>query len=229
VLEYLRAVKEQVLQGTIDEAVTAALGERRGARLKGTAPWPCPSCGPRRGDQLRRNGHYRRQVVVLEGVLTVKMPQVVCVDCHRSVAIQHPLLPRRQRLWLDLHQRVAEAYLEGCSYRATRRLLEREAATNIGLMSTWRLFQAVGRGEHAVPERPQARYLALDEVYQKVRGEGRWFLCARAVDARGGLHWVGFAQSSERSQEAWEAALDELGLSRLPPALRCHDGRRPCP
>ena len=222
-----RLTKETILQAALDDAVTKALGPPRGRRPGALAPWPCSRCGPRRGDQLRRNGHYRRQLVVCEGVVSLRMPQLVCVDCGHHVAFEHPLLRRRQRLWLDIEQMVVNCYLEGCGYRGTRRLVERRAGTSIGLMSTWRAFQEVARGPHRIPARPPARYLALDEVYHKVRGVGRWFLSARAVDDRGKLHWIGFVQSSDRSQQSWEAALDELGISRYNPpfAVMC-DGDR---
>lgn len=211
--------KERILQELLEEAVIGALGPPRGQRPKELTPWSCRSCGARRGDQLRRNGHYRRRILVREGPVELQMPQLLCVDCGKSVAVELPLLAKRQRLWMDLDQQVASTYLEGCSYRAVRRLLERDSGASIGLMTIWRRFQAVGKGPHAVPERPPARYLGFDEVYQKVKGEKRWLLCARAEDIKGGKHWVGFAVSEERTEEAWSSALSELGISRYRPTF----------
>ena len=225
--EQARAAKEAMLQAVLDEAVIDRLGPSRGLRKRELTSWVCPSCGERRGDQLRRNGHYQRQLLTLEGVVHLRMPQLVCADCRKSVPLEHPLIGRGQRLWLDIEQRIACLYLEGCSYRATKRLLERDTQSSIGLMSTWRRFQAVGKARHNVPTRPASQYLLLDEVYHKVRGEGRWFLCVRGRDAQGGLHWVGFVISKDRSQTAWERVFDELGISRYnPPFAVVSDGDR---
>ena len=225
--EQARRTKEAALQAAVDGALAKVLGQPRGKRNPALSPWACPRCGERRGDQLRRNGHYRRQVLIVEGVVHMRMPQLVCVDCRKSVPVSHPLIAPRQRIGPDIEQHIACLYLEGCSYRATRRLLERDCRSSIGLMSIWRRFQSIGRRPHKVPTHPPSRYLFLDEVYHKVRGKGRWLLCVRGRDEQGGLHWIGFAVSEDRSQAAWEAALDELGISRYnPPFAVVSDGDR---
>lgn len=216
--ELVRQFKAHVLQQLIDGAVRRWLGPRRGnAAKRALTPWSCPRCGPRLGSELRRNGHYRRRPLVCQGPITLRIPQLVCLSCDKAVPFSHPLLPRRARLWLDIEQRIAQLYLEGCSYRATRRLLERSCRSSVGLMSTWRAFQRVGQRRHAAAPRPPARYLALDEVYQKVNGKQRWFLSVRAQDEAGNKHWVGSVLSSDRSREAWDTALVALGISRYNP------------
>ena len=221
-----RQFKEHVLQGLIDGAVRKALGgQREGGGKAVPTPWSCRQCGPRLGNELRRNGHYRRRPLTVEGPITLRIPQLVCLSCGKSVPFSHPLLPRRSRLWLDVEQRIAQLYLEGCSYRATRRLLERSCRSSIGLMSIWRSFQQTGRRAHAPAARPPARYLALDEVYHRVKGEKRWFLCVRAQDAAGNKHWVGSALSKDRTQDSWDDALVRLGISRYnPPFAVISDG-----
>lgn len=225
-VELARCWKEAILQRVIDRAVGRHLGARRsGYQGIGRSPWRCPRCGPRLGRELRRNGGYRRQPLVAEGRITLRIPQLVCRGCDKSVPFSHPLLPRRKRLWLDLDQQVALLYLEGCSYRAGRRLIERKCQSTVCLMSLWRSFQATGKARHAPPGRPPGRYLALDEVHHRVRGQPRWFLSVRAQDAGGGKHWVGSVLSSDRSQDAWETALVELGISRYnPPFAVISDG-----
>lgn len=221
-----RFFKQRLLQEIIDRSVRQHLGERRsGFRGKAMTPWRCPRCGPRLGRELRRNGHYRRRPLVAEGVITLRVPQLVCRHCNGSVPFSHPLLPRRKRLWLDLDQQLLLLYLEGCSYRASRRLLERRCHSSLGLMTLWRSLQASGAARHAPPGRPPGRYLALDEVHHRVRGESRWFLSVRAQDGTGGKHWVGSVLSSDRSRDAWETALTELGISRYnPPFAVISDG-----
>lgn len=224
--ELVRNYKEVVLQGAIDAAVCRELGERRGGGgRRRLSPWTCPRCGPRLGSELRRNGHYRRRPLVCEGAITLRIPQLLCGGCGKGVPFTHPLLPRRKRLWLDVDQQLAVLYLEGCSYRASKRVLERKARTATGLMTLWRSFMGTGKASHAPAARAPARYLALDEVYHKVKGHKRWFLSVRAQDDAGNKHWVGSVLSSDRSQEAWETTLVELGISRYnPPFAVISDG-----
>jgi transposase-like protein len=224
--EVARTAKEILLQGVIDREVTRYLGKRRAGRPRPVlTPWRCRQCGPRLGSELRRNGHYLRRPLACEGIVTLRIPQLRCQSCGRSVAFSHPLLPRRKRLWLDLDQQLALLYLEGCSYRASRRLLERKTRSATGLMTLWRSFIATGSAAHAPAGRPPASYLALDEVHHRVRGEQRWFLSVRAQDAAGGKHWVGSVLSNDRSQEAWQQALVGLGISRYnPPFAVLSDG-----
>ncbi|MCZ2111630.1 MAG: transposase [Dehalococcoidia bacterium] len=224
--ELARAFKESLLQAVIDKSVQQHLGERRsGYQGKTLTRWPCPNCGPRLGRELRRNGHYLRRPLTAEGVICLRIPQLVCRGCKRSVPFSHPLLPRRKRLWLDLDQQLLGLYLEGCSYRAVKRLLERRSKSSIGLMSLWRSFQSAGRAQHTPPQHAPSHYLALDEVYHRVRGQPRWFLSVRGQDAEGNKHWVGSVLSSDRSTEAWETALSGLGISRYnPPFTVISDG-----
>lgn len=224
--EVAREAKAAVLQRLIDRSVERHFGRRRsGFRGRTLSPWTCPRCGPRLGCELRRNGHYLRRPLVAEGMITLRVPQLLCRQCGKSVPFSHPLLPPRKRLWLDLDQQVLLLYLEGCSYRAARRLIERKCRSTVGLMSLWRSFQAAGQGRHAPASRAPGRYLALDEAHHRVRGEPRWLLAVRAQDAGGGKHWVGSALSTDRSQAAWETALVEMGISRYnPPFAVISDG-----
>ena len=223
--EVARATKEALLQSVIDRAILRYLGKPRTKGRPVLSPWRCPLCGPRLGSELRRNGHYRRHPLVCEGTIELRIPQLLCAACGKSVPFTDKLLPRRKRLWLDLDQELALLYLEGCSYRASRRLIERKTRTKTGLMTLWRSFMATGAASHAPAAREPARYLALDEVYHKVHGEPRWFLSARAQDANGGKHWIGSVLSNDRTQEAWEQALVGLGISRYhPPFVVLSDG-----
>lgn len=224
--ELARVYKECVLQAVIDNAVKRELGERRsGYRGKAQSRWSCPRCGPRLCRELRRNGHYVRRPLTAEGMVRLRIPQLVCRECGKSVPFSHPLLPRRKRLWLDLDQQLLLLYLEGCSYRAVKRLLERRSKSGVGLMSLWRSFQGVGSTPRPAVERGPSRYLGLDEVHHRVRGETRWFLSVRGQDESGGKHWVGSVLSSDRSRESWEAALVGLGISRYnPPFAVLSDG-----
>jgi len=222
--ELVRQFKQELLQSVIDESVAEALGPP-GQPLAKLSPWTCLRCGPRLGSELRRNGRYQRRPLVCEGPIDLRIPQLICRGCDKSVAYSHPLLPSRKRLWLDVDQQITSLYLEGCSYRAVRRLIERTCRSSLGLMTVWRSFQETGRAHHEVPPRSPARYLGLDEVHTKVKGVRRWFLCARAQDKDGHKHWVGSVLVNDRSQDAWNTALVELGISRYnPPFAIISDG-----
>jgi transposase-like protein len=215
--ETARAFKEAVLQALIDEVMVVAVGPRRGERPAAPTPFACGGCGPRRGDQLRRNGHYRRHPLVAEGQVALRIPQLVCGECGKAVPFRHALLPPRRRLWLDLDQRLTELYLEGVGYRGVQRIVQRAANVDVGLMTLWRALQAVAEGAHAAPPRPAASIVGLDEVHHRLRGTGHWLLAARARDRKGAVHWVGAVLSEKREQSAWEDGLDALGLSQRQP------------
>jgi len=223
--EFVRLFKERVLQQVVHRSVDQALGEARRERRQGPTPFSCEQCGERRGHELRRNGHYRRRPMVAEGQIELKVPQLLCVDCGKSVSYEHPLLPRRRRLWLDIDQHLAELYLEGMSYRGARRVLERRASTSVGLMTLWRGLQRVGATKHAAPANEQSEFVGLDEVYMRVKGKPRWFLTARGQTKKGGKNYLGSVLSEDRSQAAWETALAQLGISGYnPPFAIMSDG-----
>jgi len=212
--ELVRAFKEQVLQLAVEIAQEEALGPlRKRCKPPWTTPWFCPPCGPRRADQIRRNGHYRRFPLTREGPIRLALPQLVCADCGRGIPFELEILPRRKRLWLDLDHLLTQLYVEGLSYRACRRYLEGESQSSLGLMSLWRALQRVAEGEQALSSRPPLQAVGLDELYNRVRGQGQWLLSARGLDQEGRPHWLGSALSPDKSQEAWEKGLDGLGLS----------------
>ena len=212
--ELVRAFKEQVLQIALEIAQEEALGPRRKRhKPQWRTPWCCPRCGPRRADQIRRNGHYRRFPLTREGPISVALPQLLCADCGRAVPFELETLPRHRRLWLDVDHLLTQLYVEGLSYRACRRHLEGEGQTSLGLMSLWRALQRVAEGEHGVASRPLLKTVGLDELHNRVQGEGQWLLSARGLDQEGKPHWLGAALSADKSQEAWEKGLDALSVN----------------
>jgi len=78
--------KGRVLLEALERLVAQHLG-RRWQRRRGPTPWACRACGPREAQQVKRNGHYQRSLVVLEGVLTLRVPQLRCLKCGRGVAL----------------------------------------------------------------------------------------------------------------------------------------------
>ncbi len=214
-----RAAKEEarcfvgaVLQETIRLNLQSALGPARQRRKAGRAiPWPCPGCGERRADQVMRNGGYERHPLTQYGPVLLRMPQLVCRGCGRAVPFSLPCLPRWRRLWHDVEHQIVRAYLGGHSYRT----VASQVAGSLGLMTTWRSLQRIAEGEHRPAPRPELTAVGLDELHTRIRGKPAWFLVARGKSAASG-HYLGTVLSEDKSQKAWELALDNLGLQRLP-------------
>lgn len=83
-------------------------------------------CRPRRsrwGSQVRRNGYYRPRLPVEEGSIEIRVLQVECKGCGRSIAIAGRLLKRRRRYWIELDQTVTELYMSGFSQRKVVEIL----------------------------------------------------------------------------------------------------------
>jgi transposase-like protein len=60
--------------------------------------------------------------------------------------------------------------------------------------------------------------VGLDELHTRIRGKPAWFLVARGK-TEGSGHFLGAVLSEDKSQKAWELALDNLGLQQLPASL----------
>lgn len=214
--EQIRYFKEVVLQEVIRLSLDQALGpSRRRQKPDGIIPWSCPRCGPRRADQVRRNGTYERSPLTREGPIRVRIPQLVCQDCLGAVPFSLPCLPRWRRLWGDVEQEIVRAYLGGHSYRT----IASQVATGLGLMTAWRTLQRAAEGTHQPPPTPQLQAVGLDEFHVRVRGRPAWFLVSRGATLGGGGHYLGAVLSEDRSQASWELALDALGVSSLSPEI----------
>lgn len=210
--EELSRWKKEVLEAALEHWVEQHLGprwQRRGAR---PTPWFCPACGPRDSHQVKRNGHYRRQLVVTEGVINLRVPQLRCRGCGRGLALQALFLPPRKRYWLDLDRELTEAYLSGMSYRQVKAMVERRIESGAGVMSLWRRFQGIAsRASSPGPGRPLVA-LYLDEAYIRVKGKPSWALLALGEDGEGQRRYLGALLSSERSQGAWQKLIEGLEI-----------------
>lgn len=125
-------------------------------RKASPTPWVCLNCGPRASNQVKRNGHYRRQLIVLEGVIYIQVPQITCLKCGKQLALSTVFLPKRKRYWVELDSKVTELYLSGASYRQLKAMLDRQMEWDCGLMSLWHRFQ---------------KMLYLDEAYVRIKGK----------------------------------------------------------
>lgn len=214
--EEMRRFVESVLQEIIRLSLEEALGPaRRRQKPDRLIPWPCPRCGSRRADQVMRNGGYQRRPLTRYGPVSLRMPQLLCRECGKAVAFSLPCLPRWRRLWHDVEGEIVRAYLGGHSYRT----VAAQVAGRLGLMTAWRTLQRAAEGTHRPPPTPELRAVGLDEFHVRIRGRSAWFLVSRGATAGGGGHYLGAVLSEDRSQKAWELALDSLGLSNVPSQL----------
>jgi len=208
VAERIRQFTEQALQEVVQLSLEDALGPARCSRGERPTPWSCRDCGPRLASQLMRNGTYQRSPLTQHGPVRLRIPQLICRQCKRSVAFELPCLPRFRRLWCDVEHELVKAYMGGHSYRT----IAREVAGQLGLMTAWRTLQRAATGPHKPPPTPELRALGLDEMHIRVHGKPAWNLAARGQTTDGKPYYLGAVLSEDRSQEAWELALDGLGL-----------------
>ena len=210
--EQMRQFSEAVLQEMIRLSLEQALGPPRQRRPGETAlPWACRRCGPRQATQVMRNGTYARAPLTRQGPVRLRIPQLVCRQCKGSVPFDLPCLPRFRRLWCDVEHELVQAYLGGHSYRT----VAAQVAGQMGLMTAWRTVQRVAEGPHKPPPTPKLKAVGVDEMHIRVHGQAAWYLAARGAMQDGKSYYLGAVLSEDRSQAAWELALDGLGLQAL--------------
>ena len=77
-----------LINGVLEDEVTDALGRAPGSPRQdsgeGLGPWACHRCGERRGRELKRNGHYPRQLQTTRGAVSLRVPMVRCTRCRSS-------------------------------------------------------------------------------------------------------------------------------------------------
>jgi len=73
-LEFKREAIERALSLVVGRVLGPRWSRREGRK---PSPWVCSHCGSRILSQVRRNGHYRRGLVVGEGLITIQVPQIV--------------------------------------------------------------------------------------------------------------------------------------------------------
>lgn len=203
--------KGQILQEALETLVALHLGQRWQRRI-GPTPWVCKVCGPREAQQVKRNGHYRRALVVMEGNIALRVPQLRCLGCGKPLALDARFLPARRRFWGELDRTITEAYLSGASYRQVKALVEGRIQSNVGLMSLWQRFQERAKGAQSPALGKPLKVLYLDEAYLRVGGQARWGLLALGEARDGTRHYLGASVAPQRSEEAWVELLDRLGI-----------------
>lgn len=144
-----KKVKQQVeweLSQGLEEEAGRYLGreyhERRAENNRRQTQARCQKCGSGRQRDFSRNGHRRRQLVTLWGVLNIWLPRVAC-QCGGSVKVNFSLLGAYQRLWEDVDMRVEQWAEMGLSLRQMQTELNESLQTNVGLRVLNERLQAI--------------------------------------------------------------------------------------
>jgi transposase-like protein len=103
--------------------------QKVGARQIGSR---CNRCGTRQAKHFWRNGHRRRQLVTTLGVVSFRLPRVVC-DCGGSVPMPFSILAPYQRLWDDVLEQIGRWAMLGLSLRQMQREIGDQLHTQVGL------------------------------------------------------------------------------------------------
>ncbi len=222
----LREWKQKLLEEALEHLVEEHYGPRwQKRRDRRPTPWICLECGPRDSSQVKRNGHYQRQLVVLEELITLKVPQLRCRYCGRAVALGALFLPSRKRYWIDLDREITELYLSGVGYRQVKAMVERRIESGAGLMSLWRCFQEKAKRASYPGLKEELKVLYLDEAYTKIDGAPFWSLLALGEGYSGKRAYLGAVQSPDRSEAAWAKLLESLEIPEQGKGLLAlHDG-----
>ena len=222
----LKEWKRRLLEEALEDLVEKYHGPKwLKIRERKPTPWACLRCGPRESNQVKRNGHYRRSLVILEGTIRIKVPQLECLNCGKEVALNALFLPKGKRYWIELDRKITELYLSGASYRQVKAILDRAMEWDCGLMSLWRRFQKMARKATSRGLGETLKVLYLDEAYTKVKGKPCWSLLALGEGKSGKRAYLGAALSPNKSESSWISLLESLEIPDLGKGLLViHDG-----
>jgi transposase-like protein len=161
-----RTVKEviqRLIEAALQREIKALLGrepyqrasEKDDQEVYGTF---CLKCGTRLRRKFRRNGHYRRGLVVGGGLCWgVWVPRLEC-QCGGDVHVRFRTFQPRQRIWDDFRAWVSSLLGENLSLRQVQRLLGMVGEVVPGLRYLNEIVLAEGQ------ERKQGRWQAVEEV-----------------------------------------------------------------
>jgi len=222
----LREWKRKLIEGALEHLVTKYHGPKwLKIRERKPTPWLCPRCGPRENNQIKRNGHYHRYLIVKEGVIGIRVPQLECLYCGKQIALDALFLPKRKRYWIELDRKITELYLSGVSYRQVKAILGRAMEWDCGLMSLWRRFQKIAKKASSSGMGETLKVLYLDEAYTRVKGKPYWNLLALGEGKSGKRAYLGAVLSPDKSEAAWISLLEALEIPEAGKGLLViHDG-----
>jgi putative transposase len=161
-------VVQQVLEGEMDDALSAQKGERTPAR---------------RG---YRSGYYPRTLVTRVGKLTLRVPQ------DRNGYFRTEVFERYQRSEKALVVALSEMYVQGVSTRKVKEVTEQLCGHEFSSATISRMTERLDVDLEKFARRrleDEYPYLILDARYEKVRENG--VVASRAVQVAIGINWEG--------------------------------------
>jgi len=198
---------EELLEAEIEEHLPLRYAKKRRAR---PTPFVCPHCGLRKESQVRRNGHYKRQLRVSERVIDgLRVPMLECSVCGRKIKFRFRILDEKTRYWKDIDTAV--------SYLKIKKILGRRMAKEIGVITGWRRLQKMGRNVREKRDELKGKTIALDEAYIRVGGRKMWGLIAKKLE---GVPKIKIFIAENKDKENWIEFLKEIP----PPGVVVTDG-----
>jgi len=167
--------QQECLQALVEAWVSAwvgrAKGEPMGAAEQGQAT--CLRCGE--AGHIRYAGHYRRRLLLCEGVIELTLPRLRC-RCGAWLGYTIPWLGRRRRLGADVAARALELAGMRVSLRDAAASIGRAADTSLSPQTVLRVLERLPADR---PEVPMPREIGFDGVYVRCRGRSRVILMAQ--------------------------------------------------
>lgn len=205
------ALKKEIIEELLEAQIEESLGKKYAKKREATdTDLTCRSCGERKANQVRRNGHYPRDLKVAEGKISnLSVPMVECKKCFRKIQVKFKILDPKLRYWIDVDKKILELYMNGVSYRKIRQMIGKQMAQRMGILTGWKRIQQIGkkvRSNNLVRGKKQAPEIAtFDEVAIKVNGEKSWGLIAKTI--QNGIPHLEMLISPTKDEEAWREVL----------------------
>lgn len=204
---------EAWVQGSVDAEAVEEVGEPGKPRSGVSRSGRCRRCQSRLRADFRRNGHYRRKLVVMEGQITVRVPLIRC-RCGGYVDIAWRTVVKFSRVWFDVQLAAVRHYLGGMSYRKTADAVSSHGGVHISHLLGWRAMQMAGiAGRKLAVTKKRRETVILDEMYVWVAGKKKVHLLA--MDCWGKI--LGCAGPTTRSVDEWRKLLDGLSEGGVSP------------
>ena len=192
-----RRVVEQLVQGILEEEMTAFLGAEPYQRAEGR--------------QGYRNGHKPRQLVTRVGRLELLVPQ------DREGRFQTELFQRYQRNEKALVLALAEMYVQGVSTRRVKQITEVLCGVEVSKSQVSALARGLDEEIALWRKRPLEKaypYLVVDARYEKVRRGPRvvsvGVLLVVGIDEEGYREILGTWVADSESEATWSEVFAEL-------------------
>jgi len=194
----LRSMLKHLMQGALEEELTALLGASRYRRVE------------RRGGY--RNGFYERDLVTQIGIV-----QGVRVPRARGLPQERAVFDRYQRRQGEVNQLIRDVFLRGVSTREVGRVLETMLGERVSAATVSRVARSLDvevQRFHTQRLTDTWRYLLLDGVYLRVKAapqvRRRLVLCAFGMGVDGRRRLLDFRLAESESEACWTAFLSDL-------------------